>query len=290
MVVNKDVFDYWRSQHSEEDLFMNLVTSALYIPGYFQEEMELHPDFQITVSEEVGRFFSFSPYAVKKYFQKCAYYESYANPRLLFQHLSRKITDNQIIINGNDAEYLYNKVRLYQFNELIYDYFYRHKEINFRHLLAAVKEFSTITSQIKSKNHKGRYKSEIVKFFQEYFIAIARFGSKKEIQEFWKNADDDEVFLYTQLEAFINIIKENDQIDHFPATNYIIRRLTDFTKIIIERHLISVAEIVDNMDFETYEYNDIIGQYLIHLLIPMNIIILNNSKVIEIKKNIIYYK
>jgi hypothetical protein len=298
LVVNKDVFDYWRTQHSVEDLFMNLVTNAFYIPGYFQEEMELHHDFQITLNEDVGRFTSYSPYAVKKYFQKCAYYESYANPRLFFQHLSRKMINNQITITENDADYLYHKVRLYQFNELIYDYFYDNKEINFRYFLAAIEELYIIFQRIEPKSKKvfplnppqNEITYEITEFFRGYFNAIS---TKINPWEFWsitRHKADTENFLYKQLETFIILIKEIDQLDHYPATNYIIRRLIDFTKIIWERHLISAQYIIDNMHFELYELNDVTCQYLVLLLIPMNIIFLKNTKVIEINGSFISYK
>ncbi len=297
LVVNKNVFDYWKSRHSEEDLFMNLVTDVVYLPGYFKEEMELNPDFQITVDEEAG-FPPLSPYAVKRYFQTCLYYESYANPRILFQHMAKRITDNEIRITRKDAEYLTHKVRLHEFSEMIYRYFYENLETNYRRFLSAVDELSGyVRIAVQSRNNPHP-------FFQAYYGVLQKLdadsqdGERDEerggrLSEFWDRlgtADAGGDYLFTQLEAFITAIRESDRLDNFPAANYIIRRLTDLAMIIEERHVVSVDRLMAEMQFERYELRDNVGQYLIGLLIPIAFIILQNNNSISLQGNTILFR
>ncbi len=296
LVVNKDIFDLWKYRQSEKDLFMNLVTNMIYIPAYFYEELELHPEFPFELGQDIETSYPSSPYAIKKYFQLCAYYESYANPRLFFQVLSRNISSQSLLITRNEAQYLSNKVRLYEMNELLYNYFYRNKEVNFRQFQAAIDELADRIIKLKAEENKSRRRGvsddlSLYRHYQEYLLQSIKV---KDIspEEFWNIEQAKSKkgnFLYHKLEAFINYIRENDPIDNFPATNYIIRRLTDFLKIIEQGHFISIQSVLEKMRFEEYEIKDSIGQYLIWLLIPINLIILKNSKVIDIVQNNIYY-
>ena len=148
LIVNKDVYDCWMGRHSQEDLFMNLVTNVEYLPNYTKEEMELHPDFPISLAEDVEIPYPLSPHALKKYFQTTMYYESYGNPRLYFQNLSKKIKNNEIRINRDEAKYLLTKFKLYEMNELIYNYVYKDNEQIFGRFLFGVDDISEVFQHI----------------------------------------------------------------------------------------------------------------------------------------------
>ena len=280
LIVTKDIYDYWKYHHNHDDLFMNLVTHVEYMPSYTKEEMELNPEFTITLAPDVDIPFPLSPPAIKRYFQTCAYYESYANPRLFFQILSRKIKNDEIVLNREEAQYLKNKVRLFELNDLIYKYVHEGVEFGFGRLLLAVNELKEVCKQNMERNQGEPGKQTgLSEIFSDYYEFLKT--KQNDSQEFWS-----EELLYAQFETLLIMLKEQE---HYFHTNYVIHRLTDFLKIIEERHFISITDVMEAMKLQEFESKDAIGRYLINLLIPLSIIFLRNNKVIDVKGKYIHY-
>lgn len=332
LVVNKDVYDCWKHRHSQEDLFMNLVTNVEYLPCYTKEEMELSRDFPITLSEDADIPYPFSAYAVKKYFQATMYYESYGNPRLYFQNLSKNIKNGEIRIGRDEAGYLFTKFKLFELNELIYDYVYLKKERIFDKFIFGVDEIRNVFKRIeqgidkieqrideieKRKNNNSdsfcgnrysRLKEEIFELknediasvFVSYYLSLGEY--RHNLREFWRGDVDvaqaeppleskpvPENPVYNKFEAFLTILKQQDVQENYPYTNYVIRRLTDFLRIIEEKHFVSIEDILAELNLREFEKADTFGRYFINLLVPLVIVILRNNSILNIRGNYLHY-
>ncbi len=288
LVVNKDIFDHWRYRYSQADLFMNLVTNVYYMPCYFKEEMELEDNFIFSFDQEIKTLTPFSSYTLKKYFNICAYYESFANPRLYFQYLANRLSNGEISISRNDAASLQNKLKLYELNEILYGYFYENSESSFKRLFSSMEGLIAIlAAEVPARKDY----IALISQYRDYFIKNYNIDFFTSTFTSGKNARKDvEEFYYMQFQAFTNIIAEKDKADNFPLSNYLIRRLTDFQKIIEERHYIRIIDILEEMRFEEFEIKDSIGKYLITLLIPINILLLLNNRLLSIKAEFLNYQ
>lgn len=263
LVVNKDVYDQWKSQHSQEDLFMNVVTNMEYIPCYSKKEMELSEHFPLTIASNVD-----DPALARHYFETCTYHESYGNPRLFFQNLARKIRGNEIGIDQNDVDYLKDKTKMFELNEVLYNYVFRNEESGYNKLLLALYEMINLFNEEKEPLPPAR------KLLDSYYTYLKEECGYHFLRD--KTSDN----LVRKLATCFAILKEQDHLENFPNVNYVIRRLTDFINIISERHLITVKEVMNAMEFKEFEIKDAMGGYLIGLLIPLNIIILWNNNLL----------
>ena len=301
IVVNKDVYDYWKYNHSQDDLFMHLVTNMLYIPGYFKEEMKLSDKFKITF-EDVIPPDPYSPHTIKELFQRCIYYESYGNPRIFFQCISRKINNNEIRFNQYDIDYLISRINLFSLNDLLYSYVYRKEDYGFRQMLFSINILSKIFNIIDRKKEEdeigtsilledlNRTESDLVHIFSKYEEIF--YEEEIFLKEMWNSniVDEREVSqLYLQFENLLTILRELDETDNYPTTNYLMRRIVDFVKIIENTHIISIEDLINRMNFEAYEKNDVTGKYLIGLILPLCIVLLINRSIIRIQQFFIVY-
>lgn len=325
LVVNKDVYDCWKYRHSQEDLFMNLVTNVEYLPNYTKEEMELSLDFPLSLSEDVDISYPFSSHEIKKYFQTTMYYESYGNPRLYFQNLSKKLKNEEIRISRDEARYLLTKFKLFELNELVYNYVYTDNEQIFGKFLFGIDEIRGVFKRINEKideveekngrscdprvdqNKNSRLKKmfgfnneDVASLFVSYYLCLE--DNRYNLREFWQNDIDKthekqyqesesvhENSIYNKFEAFLTILKQHDGQENYPYTNYIIRRLTDFLRIIEEKHFISIEDIYKELNLQEFEKTDTVGRYFINLLIPLAIVILRNNGVLKISGNYLHY-
>ncbi|MCX5698600.1 MAG: tetratricopeptide repeat protein [Candidatus Omnitrophica bacterium] len=289
LVVNKDVYDYWRHHHSQEDLFMNLVTHVEYIPCYRKEEMRLQLDFPIRIDRNVVLDPSDTAVIIREYFEVCAYYESYSNPRLYFQLLARKITnDREIVLTQGDVKYLRERIKLFELNDLLYRYVYDKDESVFSRLFVGIEE---LRKEFTSGDLFKAYVESVEKNYNQVKAIHSgdNANAPADIKAFWA-----EVFktktgvvatqgvLSKRVNSFLGILKERDFVANYPYTNYLIRRLTDFVAIIEERNFVSIDDIIAEMDFREFEFDDIAGQFLICLFIPLGIVILRNNGALEI--------
>ncbi len=289
LVVNKNVFDVLKSNSSHEDLLIHLITDAVYIPCYRKNEMRLSTLFPVKVLTSNRHEHK----SILENFELCLYYECSGNLRVFFQILAKKIKDKELVITANEAHYLKQKVKIYELNELIYNYVYDDDPSAFSRLyefftriynwmLSRPENNAAITEESfgwEDGCRWGKIISSYCRGFDNKQDEVTR-----NLEGFWQ-----EGVAFNNFEALFTILKENDLLDNFPATNYLIRRLTDFSKIIDEKRFLTIERVVRNMDFQEFEFSDTIGRYLIYVLIPLNIAILYNNGVLDIKNNYLQY-
>lgn len=307
VVVNKDVFDYWKYNHSQDDLFSHLVTNMVYIPGYFKEEMELNDQFKITLNEDVIPPYPYSPQTIKNHFQQSAYYESYGNPRIYFQHLSKTIKNDEIRLNTHEIQYLQTRINLFTLIDLLNKYVFEGDEHGFRQMLFAINILINVFHKIEQResikasesskneseelNESSKNKSDFTKLFKKYKETFTG-DLKVNLEDIWKTEPSQEKnvsYLFIKFENLFTMLREQDAIDNFPATNYITRRIIDFIRIVEESHLLAIDEIIKRMNFKEYEIKDSMAQYLIGLMIPLCIVILVNRGIFVVRDELLIY-
>jgi len=296
VVVNKDVFDYWKYSHSQDDLFSHLVTNMLYIPGYFKEEMELNDQFKITLNEDVIPPYPYSPQTIKNHFQQCAYYESYGNPRLYFQQLSRTIKNDEIRLNAHEIRYLKTRINLFTLIDLLNKYVFEGDEHGFRQMLFAINILINVFREIEKKGSEkssvcNNKESIFTELFEKY-KATFKGNLRVNLEDIWQTQPSKEKnvsYLFIKFETLFTMLREQDAIDNYPATNYITRRIIDFIRIVEESHLLAIDEIIKRMNFQEYEIKDSMAQYLIGLMIPLCIVILVNKGIFVVRKELLIY-